>query len=329
MSTESEDFAKFAATLVAEIPKAETPAEGTPAPETPKTEAKTEEPKTAETPTPEAKTETPPSKVEEPKKPEEKPTDWAALAAKDKERRAARAAARAREAETAQMLAEAQAKAAQLDEIMKLSKEKRLAALEKLGLTVDDVNTEYIRSIEQDPNKAPPALVKAEKRIADLEAKLDAVLQRDEQAKLEQTKREAEATRTKIETEYTARAAAALKEKPTDYEALSNHPKGSEVVFHYIAAHYAKTATFDDAGNLLAPGEELDVHEACRRAEAALVEENKWTANVSKFRGSAKAPDTTTIAGNARQPEPPKEQAASDDSEFTNTVLRLVKQQAG
>ncbi len=310
---ESEEFAQFTQSMLSSTP-AETPAV-TEAP------AATEEPKAEGTDKP---------AVEAPKadKPEEKkPVDWRDLAAKEKERRAQKAAARINAEKQAKEVEGLRQKALKLDEIMQLSGTKRLAALEKLGMTLDDVNGEYIRDLEENPNKPTPAAVAAEKRIAQLEEKLNAVLQKDEQARAEREKEQAHSQRAKIQGEYETKASEAIKAKPDDYELLSKHPKGSEVVFHLIAAHYANTATFDEAGDLIAPGEELDVHTACRRVEDGLVEQLKPYTETKKFR-SGKAPDSTTLAGDVRSPAAQAEPSPDDDREFLNTTLRLIKQQS-
>lgn len=313
---ESEEFAQFTQSMLASTP-AETPspaASDTPA------DVTTEAPKAEAT-------EKPPEAPKADKPEEKKPVDWKELAAKEKERRAQKAAARVNAEKQAREVESLRQKAQKLDEIMQLSGTKRLAALEKLGMTLDDVNTEYIRDLEENPNKPSPAALAAEKRIAQLEEKLNAVLQKDEQVKAEREKEQAQATRAKIQGEYETKASEAIKAKPDDYELLGKHPKGSEVVFHLIAAHYAETATFDEAGELIAPGEELDVHTACRRVEEGLLEQLKPYAESKKFR-SGKSADSTTLAGDVRSPAARAEPSADDDNEFLNTTLRLIKQQS-
>lgn len=313
---ESEEFAQFTASMLSSTP-AETPAPEAPA-EVPSQSEETKR----------EGTEKPAAEAPKADKPEEKkPVDWRDLAAKEKERRAQKAAAKIATQQREREYAAAKEKAARLDEIMQLSGTKRLAALEKLGMTLDDVNTEYIRDLEENPNKPSPAALAAEKRIAQLEEKLNAVLQKDEQAKAEREKEQAHAQRAKIQGEYENKASEAIKAKPDDYELLSKHPKGSEVVFHLIAAHYAETATFDEAGELIAPGEELDVHTACRRVEEGLLEQLKPYAESKKFR-TGKAADSTTLAGDVRSPAARAEPSADDDNEFLNTTLRLIKQQS-
>jgi uncharacterized protein YgiM (DUF1202 family) len=310
---ESEEFQKFTASLIA----GEQPApQETPAPEASEaapTEAKPEDKPAAAKP--------------EEKKPEDKPVDWKALADKEKERRIQKAQARVQQQKIERELTEAKAKAAQLDEIMKLSKEKRLAALEKLGMTLDDVNSEYIREHEENPNKPPPHVAALEKQLADMKEKLDAVLQKDEQAKAEREEQASKAQREAIQKTYESKASEVIKANQDEYEILAKNPQGSEVVFHYIAAHYANTAKFDDDGNVLVPGEELEISEACRQVEAKLAERYGWVREVKKLRGALKIPDSTTLAGDVRTPAPAPEQVADEDKEFLNATLRLIKQQ--
>lgn len=321
MSDEQEEFAKFTQSLMS----AETPA-----PEAPKEEAATPAPEVKAEETPAEKPAEPPKadtpKVEE--KPEDKKVDWRELAAKEKERRAQKAQAKLQQAQREKQFAEAAAKAAQLDEIMKLSKEKRLSALERLGMTLDDVNGEYIRDLEENPNRPPPAVVAAQKELAEIKAELKEWREEKAKREAEAQKAQFQAQRDKIQNEYTAKAAEAIKAKADDYELLGKHPKGSEVVFHFIAAHYASTATLDDDGNVIVPGEELDVHEACKRVEAGLIEQLKPFAESKKLRGASKAQDSTTLAGDVRQPNSPPEKMVDEDKDFLNFGLRLIKQTA-
>jgi hypothetical protein len=319
--TESEEFAQFAQTLVASTP-AEAPAEAV-------VEAPAETPAQAEAPKAEGE-QKPAAEAPKVEAKEDKPekTDWAALAAKEKERRAQKAAARINAEKQAREVEELKQKATQLDEIMKLSKEKRLSALEKLGMTLDDVNSEYIRELDEKPNKAPAWAEQILRQQAEEKAERDAWKAEKARIEAENKAKQAEAEQAKIKNEYASRASQAIKAKPDDYDVLSRHPEGSEVVFHYIAAHYAQTATFDEAGNVIVPGEELDVHEACRRVEAGLREKLKPFASSKTLRGSVTAQDSTTLAGDMRSPASRSEPSADDDSEFKQVALRLLKQQS-
>lgn len=324
--SENEEFAQFAATLTAEAKTSE------PAPEANSTETKAPEPeatkveeKPAEDKPKEAAEKKPDEKKDE--KPPEKKVDWRELAAKEKEKRAAKAAAKAAAAQRDAEYAAAREKAAKLDEIMKLSKEKRLAALEKLGMTLDDVNSEYIKDLEENPNRPSPRETAMEKQLGAILDELKTL--KEERAKLqEEAKARAQEQAVKdTEAKYFAKAQEAIKAKPDDYELLSRDPKGHEVVFHFIAAHYADTSVFDPkTGELIEPGEELDIHEACRRVEAGLVEQIAPFAGAKKL--AAKKPsDTETLSGDVRQPESRQTTATDDDREFQSVALRLLKSQ--
>lgn len=307
--TEEQEFAQFAAKMAAEKPEA--------APEAP-AEAPAAETSAESAPPPSADgekepTEAPPkveAKPEAPKAPEKK-TDWSAALAKEKEKRQAKIAAKLAAEKQAADLAAAQAKAAQLDEIMKLSKEKRLAALEKLGMTVDDVNTEYIRDIEANPNKPPPYVSALEKKLEEQTAMLKQIAEREAQREAQAL----EARRAETLREIENSVGEAIKTKADDFELLSRHKQGKEIVINLLAAHHEAT------------GEVLSIEQACAKVEAYLTEDLKPFTETKKFRASIQKPaDTPTISGDMRQSEPRGTSGSDEDTEFLKTGLRLLSQ---
>lgn len=308
--TEDQEFAQFAAKMAAGAPAD--------APEAPAAEPAAD-PGAVPTPAPEGEpakepTETPPkveAAPEAPKAPEKK-TDWTAALAKEKEKRQAKIAAKLAADKQAAELAAAKEKAARLDEIMTLSKEKRLAALEKLGMTVDDVNTEYVRSIEQDGNKPPPYVSALEKKLEQQEALLRQIAERDARRDTEALEQRRAETLREIESSV----GEAIKTKADDFELLSRHKQGKEIVINLLAAHHEAT------------GEVLGIEQACAKVEAFLMEDLKPFTETKKFRSAAtqKSTDTPTISGDMRQSEPRGASGSDEDNEFLKTGLRLLTQ---
>lgn len=307
--TEEQEFAQFAAKMAAEKPEAapEAPAEA-PAAETsvesaPPQAADGEKEPTGAPPKVEAK-------PEAPKAPEKK-TDWTAALAKEKEKRQAKIAAKLAADKQAAELAAAKEKAAKLDEIMTLSKEKRLAALEKLGMTIDDVNTEYVRSIEQDGNKPPPYVSALEKKLEEQTAMLKQIAEREAQREAQAV----EARRAETLREIETNVGEAIKSKADDFELLSRHKQGKEIVINLLAAHHEAT------------GEVLSIEQACAKVEAFLLEDLKPFTETKKFRSAIQKPaDTQTISGDMRQSEPRGTSGSDEDTEFLKTGLRLLSQ---
>lgn len=304
--TEDQEFAQFASKLAAS--SVEAPAET--APEKP-AEAPAEEKEAAPV---EQKPAEEPAKVEakpEPPKEPEKPKDWSAALAKEKEKRQAKIAAKLAADKQAAEFAAAQAKAAQLDEIMKLSKEKRLAALEKLGITVDDVNTEYVRSIEQEPNKPPPVVSALQRELAETKAQIKELLDRDAKRDAQLLEQRRQETLREIESSV----GEAIKTKADEFELLSRHKQGKEIVINLLAAHHEAT------------GEVLGIEQACAKVEAYLLEDLKPFAETKKFRATTQKPaDTPTISGDMRQSQPHASSGSDEDREFLTTGLRLLTQ---
>jgi hypothetical protein len=307
--TEEQEFAQFAAKMTAGEPDTEQKK-----PDEEPTEAPAADPELAPDAEPAKEpTEAPPkveAKPEPPKEPEKK-TDWTAALAKEKEKRQAKIAAKLAADKQASDLAAAQAKAAQLDEIMQLSKEKRLAALEKLGMTVDDVNTEYIRDIEQNPNKPPPYVSALEKKLEEQTAMLKQIAEREAQREAQAI----EARRAETLREIENSVGEAIKTKADDFELLSRHKQGKEIVINLLAAHHEAT------------GEVLSIEQACSKVEAFLLEDLKPFTETKKFRSATqKSTDTPTISGDMRQSEPRGASGSDEDTEFLKTGLRLLTQ---
>lgn len=301
--TEQEEFEQFTAGI--KDSATETPAE------TPATEpAKEPEATPAEEPAKEAPAKEEPPK-EEPPKEAEKKVDWAAKAAAEKEKRVARHAARLAAEQKEREFAEAKAKAARLDEILTLSKEKRLTALEKLGMSVDDINTEYIKEAEANPDRPPPYVSALEKKLEEQTAMLKMLAERETKREAEALERQRQETLKSIETSV----ADTLKNKADDLELLSRHKQGKEIVINLLAAHHEET------------GEVMDIEQACRLVEEHLLEDLKPFAETKKLRAQTSKPaDTQTISGDMRQAEPRGAPGSDDDREFLNTGLRIVTQ---
>ena len=305
--TEQEEFAAFAATVIA-------PQDDTPAPVAVTTEApkEVEVADKAEVSAEVAKEE--PPKVVEPPKVEEKPKiDWKELAAKEKAKREAKHQARQQAEVLAREVAEAKKAKLELDELKALAGTDELKALERLGLTIDKVNTRYIKNIEDNPDTPPPAITAAQKEIAAMRAELAEIKQQN-------AKREAEqltAKRTESLASLNDDIAKVMSSKPDDYEVLSRKKQGKEVVINLLAAQHETTGRYD-------------IEEACRDAEEFFREQIKETAD-TKFIRSLVAPQSSSagIAGNMRQSEPRGSSGSDEDNEFLATSLRLLKQSGG
>lgn len=304
MSDDSADFAAFAATLnvvtpdappVAEAPPAEvavTPAEGV----------------VTDTGTPPPPAEAKPEPTPEPK------TDWAAVAAKERARREARQQSRQQAAATAAALEAAQAKAAMLDELQSLAKSDRLAALEKLGLDISEVNHDYVDRLDKNPNAPTPAQKAEADRLARIEARQDAIDAANAKAKADA---EAASKQERISTakrELTEQTSKIIKENIDEFDTLSRHKKGPEIVISLLVGHHRQY------------GKDLDIKDACRQVEAYLAEEMKPFAG-AKALAAAEA-KTTTLSGDMRQADLRQSQGTDENKEFLSTALRLLKQSA-
>lgn len=306
MSDDAADFAAFAATLNVVTPDA-------PAPEAAPADVAVTPAEGASTDTPKAEAPPPPAEAKPEPTPEPK-TDWAAVAAKERARREARQQSRQQAAATAAALEAAQAKAAMLDELQTLAKSDRLAALEKLGLDISEVNHDYVDRLDKNPN-APTAAQKAEAdRLARIEARQDAIDAANAKAKADAdaaSKKERIATAHRELTEQTTKV---IKENIEEFDTLSRHKKGPEIVISLLVGHHRQY------------GKDLDIKEACRQVEAHLAEEMKPFAGAKAL--AAPEAKTTTLSGDMRQADLRQSQETDENKEFLSTALRLLKQSA-
>lgn len=289
MPAEDAEFAQFisqATAAPAETPAA-APTEAAPAvvAEAPKEEPKVEVKTEMTPPAAEAK---PEEKVEEPK--EDEPA-WKKLVAAEKAKREARRAQQQGDSALKAQLDAVTAKLAKYEALEKRKETDPLGALEEFGISYDKATKEYIKTLDSNPDKTPPEIQTLSKKIQELETAI--------QQQREAAEREAQA---KAVQSFQAEVGKVLEAKASDFELVSKHPQGVELVREIIAKHYRETATFDQKGNLVAPGEIMATEEACARAEGWLDE------FLGSFKGTRKFA-TGEVKAKAEEPKPKKVEA--------------------
>ena len=286
MSDDQADFAAFASAAMAQASaqaiELTTPVVEAPPPEAPKVEAEaTKEPVEA--------------KKEEEKKVE---PDWKKAAAEEKAKREARQTSKSNEARLQAQLQSVTQKLARFEAIEAKKDTDPLGALADLGLTYDAATKAYIRTLETEP-EGNDEVRKLNEKIQSVEKLLQ-----QQQATIEQ-RAQAEAVQS-----FQAEVRKVLEAKADDFELVKTAKQGPDLVREIVATHYRKTATFDQLGNLIAPGEIMETEDACRLAEQYLEED------IGQFKGTKKfgpkvevkapepvakpAPTTTTISQDMR-----------------------------
>lgn len=303
MSDEAAEFAQFTATLSsapAEVPASVPATEQAPA-DQPKTDAeeaaKLDASNDAE-------------KKEEPKK------DWRELAAKEKERREAKRAEKAAQAQRQAEYEAALAKAKRLEEIEALRDKDPLAAAEKLGMTVEQLNTKYLARLDGAQDAEKQAMVE---RLAKLEQTIEA--ERAARAAAEQAAKEAE--RQEIERRRESKKAELFSDFDNvisanpDFEIVGRAPEGKEEVLDLLAAFKAKH------------GRPLDLKTAMEVVTEKLTERYRPIATARQFQSATQKPASgiSTLTSDMRQSEPRQITAAEEDSEFMKLAFRLHNQQ--
>jgi len=268
MPAEDAEFAQFITQATATETPAAAPTETTPAPvvEAPKEEVK-QEAKTEEKP---AAVEAKPEEKKQEETKEEEPA-WKKVVAAEKAKREAKRAAQQGDAALKAQLEAVTSKLAKYEALEKKKEVDPLGAMEEFGIPYDRATKEYIKSLEKNPNQPAPEVQALSQKIQQLETAIA------QQRKEDERKAQAEAVKS-----FQADISKVLETKASDFELVSKHPQGVELVREIVAAHYRETATFDRAGNLVAPGEIMATEEACARAEG-------WLDDfLGKFKGTRK-----------------------------------------
>lgn len=263
----------------------------------------------------EVKTEAPPA-VEA--KPEAPKVDWKAVAAADKERRAARHAAKEKASAVANENAALKARIAKLDAFEAKKASDPLAALEDVGLSYSDLTTKYIQSLERQKldgkpitPEEPPEIKALRADVAAMKAKLEA----DQEAVAKQ----------QDAANYTA-VMAKIEEVATaeDCELVKTLPDGKAKVYQIMAEYYSETG-----------GQHLDFAVAAKAAEQALEEERltpilqtkKAQAKIAALAPAKKSEPAATLTGDLKKPSSAGTPKADLD-EMLTIFNRLQSQEA-
>jgi hypothetical protein len=248
MPDDAAEFEQFTSQAMAEVAPAAAPVAEP---------AKVEPP--ADAPKVEPAKEPEPAKVEA--APEEKPPEvpaWKKAAEAEKAKRATKNA----EAQLKAKLASVESELAEWREFKTLREKDPLAAAEKAKLSYDTLTKHYIKGLESGADPKPqrdPEVSALIQKIQDVEAQLKS-----------QQQTIAQRAQSEWEQSFKAEVKSAIEAKGDALEFVAKHPQGPDLVREIRAAHYRDTATFDDAGNIIEPGEIMPTDEACKLAEEHL-----------------------------------------------------------
>lgn len=274
---------------------------------------------TAETKVAEIAQETKPETVEAGKteetnpdeqKPAEKPDKFAqkfaALSRKEREIRQRETSLKAREQEIEVRLA----KAAEIEALPSKVKESPLEALERLGVTYDQLTELILQQGQEKPEDKK--LAEIERKIADYEKReREAVVQRQEQARQS----------------YLAELSAFC--KSSDKYELIQANSAVPVVYQVVEEHYNKT------GEILTNEQAADLVESHLEEEAAkLLKLNKIKAKLAPPAAQPTAPvanqstaktNSTTLTNSLQSTSPTREPRKLTDEEALEEAARLIK----
>lgn len=251
-------------------------------------------------------------------KPDAPKVDWKAVAAADKERRAARHAAKAKAESVANENAALKARIAKIDAFEAKKAKDPLGALDDVGLSYSDLTTKYIQSLERkkldgEPitPEEPPEIKALRQDVATMKAKLE---EDREAVARQQDAANFNVIMGKIEQVATAE----------DCELVKTLPDGKAKVYAIMAEYYSETG-----------GQHLDYAVAVKAAEQALEEERltpilqtkKAQARIAALAPAKKPEPAPTLSGALKQPSSAGSPKA-DLEEMITIFKRLEAQEA-
>jgi len=239
---------------------------------------------------------------EEPKKEEKEPDRlaprFAALSRKEK-------AIREREIKTE----EKAAKFKEVEDLIALSKSNPLAALEKMGLTYEQLTTAILKG---DKSVEINKVSKVEEENKALKQQLDTLISNMQNA---ETKAKIDAAQSKFNGEIKA----ALQTAGDKFELLNANPDATDIVFNIIDQDFTeKTAQAKREGKEITLTDALTFEQAAEMAEKYLEEELAPYLKTKKF---APKQETKPVVSESKPKEATKEDKPSSPSTLSNSMV--------